>query len=159
MQAVDNDIGENGRITYSIKSGKGKNKFRINPDNGHIFAIKPIEFDGEYELIIRAEDHGVPKRSQTTRLHMLIVPILEISENSPVIKTIQNTVEVTENDRPGFLVALIQATDKDGDYIWYNISGMYSKDFCCNPPPILSFPISNLEMQRQKVSSPIFISK
>lgn len=125
VQAVDNDIGENGRIIYSIKSGKGKNKFYINPDNGHIFAIKSIEIDGEYELIIRAEDCGTPKRSQTTRLHMSILPVLEISKNPPIIKTIHNVVEVTENDHPGFLVALIQATDKDGDYIWYNISGMF----------------------------------
>ncbi|KAL9905398.1 fat-like cadherin-related tumor suppressor homolog isoform X2 [Glossina fuscipes] len=128
VQAVDNDVGENGRVSYSIKSGKGKNKFRIDSDNGLIFVTKFIESDGDYELIIRAEDHGSPKRSQTARLNVVVLPILEISPNAPIIKTQDSVVEVTESDRPGFLVTLIQAVDKDNDYLWYNISDGNERD-------------------------------
>ncbi|XP_073842383.1 FAT atypical cadherin kugelei isoform X2 [Musca autumnalis] len=121
--ATDNDAGENGRISYAIKSGKGRNKFRIDVDTGLIYAIKPLEVDSEYELIIKAEDHGVPKRSQTARLNVLVVPILNVSNVPPSIRTINSLVEVTESDKAGFLVTLIQATDEDSEHLWYNISG------------------------------------
>lgn len=123
--ATDNDIGDNGRISYFIKSGKGKNKFRIDADTGLIFALKPLDSESEYELIIKGEDNGIPKKSQTTRLNVVIVPIINISPYPPRIKTLNNLVEVTESDKPGFLVTLIQATDEDNDYLWYNISGKY----------------------------------
>ncbi|KNC25725.1 putative Fat-like cadherin-related tumor suppressor [Lucilia cuprina] len=123
IQATDNDIGDNGKISYSIKSGKGKNKFRINSETGLIYVIKPLDPDGEYELVIKAEDYGLPRKSQTARLNVVVIPILEESSFPPKIKTENNVVEVTESDKPGFLVTLIQATDEDSDHLWYNISG------------------------------------
>jgi protocadherin Fat 1/2/3 len=45
------------------------------------------------------------------------------SENPPVFKTNNQSVEVTESDEAGFLVALVQASDKDGDPLWYDILG------------------------------------
>lgn len=33
-------------------------------------------------------------------------------------------VEVTESDREGYLVTLIQGYDEDGDFLWYDIVGM-----------------------------------
>lgn len=32
-------------------------------------------------------------------------------------------MQVTESDQAGFLVALMQASDKDGDPLWYDILG------------------------------------
>jgi protocadherin Fat 1/2/3 len=32
-------------------------------------------------------------------------------------------VEITESDQAGYLVALIQASDEDGDLLWYDIIG------------------------------------
>ncbi|XP_055371961.1 fat-like cadherin-related tumor suppressor homolog [Condylostylus longicornis] len=119
--AIDNDSGENGRVTYAIKSGKGKTKFRIHPDTGVIYAAKPFEADTEYDLAVRAEDNGQPKRSHTTRVNVVVVPIPDISEHAPIIKSSEHEVEVTESDRPGFLVTLIQATDEDNEQLWYDI--------------------------------------
>lgn len=126
--AIDNDAGENGRVTYAIKSGKGKAKFRIHPDTGVIYAAKVFEPDTEYDLAIRAEDNGQPKRSQTIRVNVVVVPIPKESEHPPVIKMMDQKVDVTENDRPGYFVALIQATDDDNDQLWYDIVGEYMFD-------------------------------
>lgn len=123
IQATDSDIGDNGKISYSIKSGKGKNKFRINPDTGEVYVVKQLDPEGEYELIIKAEDHGLQRKSHSTRLNIVVMPILKKSAFPPKIKTLDNTVEVTETDKPGFLVTLIKATDEDSDHLWYNISG------------------------------------
>uniref|UniRef100_A0A453Z051 Uncharacterized protein n=2 Tax=Anopheles gambiae TaxID=7165 RepID=A0A453Z051_ANOGA len=122
--ATDQDIGENGRVTYSIKPGRGKaKKFRIDPDTGVIYAARTFEIDTEYDLLVRAEDHGVPKRSQQARVVVAVVGVPLESENAPVVKTGDQHVEVTESDAPGYLVTLIQASDADGEQVWYDIVG------------------------------------
>ncbi|XP_043649668.1 fat-like cadherin-related tumor suppressor homolog isoform X2 [Drosophila teissieri] len=124
VHAIDSDSGENGRITYSIKSGKGKNKFRIDSQRGHIHIAKPLDSDNEFEIHIKAEDNGIPKKSQTARVNIVVVPVNPDSHNAPLIvrKTSENVVDLTENDKPGFLVTQILAVDDDNDQLWYNIS-------------------------------------
>ncbi|XP_032575014.1 fat-like cadherin-related tumor suppressor homolog isoform X2 [Drosophila sechellia] len=124
VHAIDSDSGENGRITYSIKSGKGKNKFRIDSQRGHLHIAKPLDSDNEFEIHIKAEDNGIPKKSQTARVNIVVVPVNPNSQNAPLIvrKTSENVVDLTENDKPGFLVTQILAVDDDNDQLWYNIS-------------------------------------
>lgn len=121
--AIDRDSGENGRVTYSIKPGKGKAKFRIHADTGVIYAAKTFEPNTEYDLVVRAEDNGLPKKTQTTLVNVIVVAIPTINEHRPQIKTSDQHVQVTENDVPGFLVTLIQAYDDDNDQLWFNIIG------------------------------------
>jgi protocadherin Fat 1/2/3 len=119
--AFDKDIGENGRITYSIKSGKGKAKFRIHPDNGIVYAAKSFDQDS-YDLVIKAEDNGIPKKVKTTAVHVQIVDAPDDSIHPPKIISSDQTVDVTENDQPGYLVTFFQAEDEDNDRLWYEIS-------------------------------------
>lgn len=130
MLAIDRDAGENGRVTYAIKSGKGRAKFRIHPDTGVIYAAKPFEADSEYDLMVRAEDNGVPKRAQTSRVNIVAVPVPKHSDHVPQVKSNNQHVEVTENDSPGFLVALVIAYDEDDDQLWFDIVGKLAL-FCC----------------------------
>lgn len=84
-----------------------------------------------YILQIRAADHGEPQRSHQTRVSVQVVEAPKESENPPVFKTNNQSVEVTESDEAGFLVALVQASDRDGDPLWYDILG---KDIFRNSP-------------------------
>lgn len=120
MLAFDKDIGENGKITYSIKSGKGKAKFRIHPDNGVVYAAKNLDQDS-YDLVIKAEDNGNPKKVKTTAVHVEIVDAPDDSLQPPKIISADQTVDVTENDQPGYLVTYFQAEDGDNDRLWYDI--------------------------------------
>lgn len=52
MLAFDDDIGKNGEISYSIKSGRGKAKFKIHPTTGVVYAQKPFEAGQEYDLMV-----------------------------------------------------------------------------------------------------------
>ncbi|XP_037960460.1 fat-like cadherin-related tumor suppressor homolog [Teleopsis dalmanni] len=123
VHAFDSDFGENSRITYSMKSGKGKSKFRIDSKTGAIYLLNYLDKATEYDLIIRAEDNGSPKRSQTARMSIVSVFVSQKSKHPPVIKTVDNVVKVTEGDPPGFFITLIQAGDVDGDRLWYIING------------------------------------
>ncbi|XP_066592660.1 fat-like cadherin-related tumor suppressor homolog isoform X2 [Prorops nasuta] len=119
--ANDEDIGDNGKITYSIKAGRGKGKFKIHPTTGMVYSQRSFEAGQEYEMLIRAADNGEPQRSHQTRVSVQVVESPKESEHPPIFKTNNQSVEVTESDEVGFLVALIQATDKDGDPLWYDI--------------------------------------
>jgi protocadherin Fat 1/2/3 len=50
--AQDEDIGKNGKIQYSIKSGKGKGKFKIHPDTGMVYSQKGFEAGQEFDMIV-----------------------------------------------------------------------------------------------------------
>ncbi|XP_076298680.1 FAT atypical cadherin kugelei isoform X2 [Lasioglossum baleicum] len=119
--ADDKDIGDNGKIQYSIKGGRSKGKFRIHPTTGMVYSQRGFEAGQEYEMLIRAADSGEPQRSHQTRVSVQVVEVPKESENPPVFRTNNQSVEVTESDEVGFLVALVQATDKDGDSLWYDI--------------------------------------
>lgn len=83
-----------------------------------------MDSDNEFEIHIKAEDNGIPKKSQTARVNIVVVPVNPNSQNAPLIvrKTSENVVDLTENDKPGFLVTQILAVDDDNDQLWYNIS-------------------------------------
>ncbi|KAJ8667841.1 hypothetical protein QAD02_009504, partial [Eretmocerus hayati] len=119
--AHDADVGKNGKIQYSIKSGKGKGKFKIHPDTGMVYALRGFEAGQEFDMIIKASDEGEPSRSHQARISVQVVEVPSESPNAPSFKNASQNIEVTESDSIGFLVALMQATDKDGDTLWYDI--------------------------------------
>ena len=45
------------------------------------------------------------------------------SANAPVFVQTHRTVPVLENFRVGQMVELVQASDPDGDRVWYSITG------------------------------------
>ncbi|XP_048512093.1 fat-like cadherin-related tumor suppressor homolog isoform X4 [Athalia rosae] len=119
--ANDRDVGANGEIQYSIKGGRGKGKFKIHPTTGMVYSQRGFEAGQEYELMIRAVDGGEPQRSHQTRVSVQVIEAPKDSAAIPVFQTTNQSAEVTESDQVGFLVALVQAHDKDGNALWYDI--------------------------------------
>ena len=56
---------------------------------------------------------------------MTAIPVKSNSEHPPTILNTEQQVQVTESDDVGYLVALIQGSDKDGDKLWYKIVGKF----------------------------------
>ena len=50
--AHDKDIGSNADIDFSIKSGKGNGRFKINPKNGIIYATRDFIAGTEFDLTV-----------------------------------------------------------------------------------------------------------
>jgi len=78
---------------------------------------------------VRATDHGVQQRSQTSRVTLHVVEVPDESPHPPSLKTVSQQVTITESDAPGFLVGVIQAEDKDKDHLWYQIIGKHRDSF------------------------------
>lgn len=87
-------------------------------------AFIEITFHLSYQ--IRATDGGTPSKSNSVRVNVVVLPIPETSEHPPRIKQSNQQVDVTEGDTAGFFVALIPATDEDGDHLWFYLDGEYS---------------------------------
>ena len=45
VSAVDRDSGQAGRVSYSIVSGDGTDKFNIDRDSGALSVISPLDYE------------------------------------------------------------------------------------------------------------------
>ena len=70
--AHDKDAGDNADIDYSIKSGRGHGRFKINPKTGMISSDREFRSGEEHDLTIKAVDNGRPRQSATTRLRITV---------------------------------------------------------------------------------------
>ncbi|KAL0101976.1 hypothetical protein PUN28_018495 [Cardiocondyla obscurior] len=100
--AVDNDSGDNGRISYVITSGNEESQFTVGYESGIVGLAKPITKPANLE--ITANDHGSPPRKAVLKLSLnpitaqasgpprllLPHPIAKISENLHVGSHVMN---------------------------------------------------------------------
>lgn len=75
--AVDNDLGDNGRVSYIISGGSGSEFFSLGYDTGILTLAKPFSNKSVSEgqklfLNITASDHGTPNKKTSTVLQLQI---------------------------------------------------------------------------------------
>ncbi|XP_064641440.1 cadherin-87A-like [Lineus longissimus] len=122
VRAKDPDSDLNSPITYGFrvnnKMVEKTNEFRINNITGQIRAQRVFDREetDKYLLHVSAADHGVPSFVTTIDL---VVLILDVDDNLPEFPRFRNgsvlpyQFSVGEDARPGSLVGIIEATDKD----------------------------------------------
>uniref|UniRef100_A0A8C5SAR6 Cadherin domain-containing protein n=1 Tax=Laticauda laticaudata TaxID=8630 RepID=A0A8C5SAR6_LATLA len=106
ISATDEDTGENARITYILEDNIPQ--FRIDPDTGTITTLMELDYEDQasYTLAITAHDNGIPQKSDTTYVEILI---LDANDNAPH----EFDIFVEENSPVGSIVARISAVDPD----------------------------------------------
>ena len=110
--ATDNDLGENGRVMYSITGGNANSAFTIESRMGKLFVAFLLDYEEQssYNLTITASDQGLqPKESSLE----VTIKILDENDNAPVFPTGTVTREITENIETGTRVYTVAATDVD----------------------------------------------
>lgn len=82
IRATDADTGSNAAIRYAIIGGNTQNTFQIDSTSGDVILVKPLDYEAvkNYKVIVRAQDGGMPAKSNTTQL---IVRIKDVNDNSP----------------------------------------------------------------------------
>lgn len=50
--AHDMDVGPYGDLDYSIKSGRGKGRFKVHPKTGVVYSQKPFQPGQEFDLMV-----------------------------------------------------------------------------------------------------------
>ncbi|GBP84748.1 Protein dachsous [Eumeta japonica] len=111
--AIDEDSGDNGRISYYISSGNDHTYFSMEYDTGKLSLSKKYALDigrirpRQYKLNITASDHGIPfpKQSQMT----LIISLQESRNIPPRFAEPYYKTNISEDIRPGSFVIRVTA--------------------------------------------------
>ena len=109
--AKDADVGDNGRITYSIL-GSGVQFCRVNPVTGTVSASTVLDYELMQQLVVQIEarDNGNPSLASTVTLNMTI---LDIDDEPPVFTEGRYVFSIQENLPPGQMVDQVRAGDPD----------------------------------------------
>ncbi|XP_053799825.1 cadherin EGF LAG seven-pass G-type receptor 1 isoform X3 [Vidua chalybeata] len=110
ISATDEDTGENARITYVLDDNIPQ--FRIDPDTGTITTLMELDYEDQasYTLAITAHDNGIPQKSDTTYVEILI---LDANDNAPRFLRDRYQGSVFEDVPLSTSVLQLSATDRD----------------------------------------------
>ncbi|MFT7803874.1 protocadherin-16-like [Arapaima gigas] len=109
--ADDLDQGQNGQVTYSLKSSSVSGLFKIDPLTGSIStaAIMDREIWTHTKLVVTATDRGSPRLAGSATLTVIIV---DVNDNSPTIP-LPREVRVPENTLIGTEITQVTGNDVD----------------------------------------------
>ena len=117
--AQDQDTGRNAELRYSLQANITEQLFQINPITGSLMNIHPIsdEFiNGSIELIVTAEDQGVPSRSGSVIVTVMIFEEIGIV---PVFNQSVYNVSVLEGRPAGTHVITVLASSTISDIQYF----------------------------------------
>lgn len=112
IRATDADAGGNSAIRYAIIGGNTQNTFSIDSQSGDVNLVKPLDYEAvkTYKLNVRAQDGGMPAKSNTTQL---LVKVKDVNDNSPRFHASLFHEAVSESVPVGYSVLKVQAYDAD----------------------------------------------
>ncbi|XP_072251862.1 protocadherin alpha-2-like isoform X7 [Leuresthes tenuis] len=126
ITALDPDIGENAKVTYSLLGGFSKHipitsVLNINSETGEIVSLQSFNFEElkTFQFKVQATDSGVPPLSSNVTINIFI---LDENDNSPTILAPYsehgsvNSESIPYSAEAGYFVAKIRAVDADSGY-------------------------------------------
>eukprot|EP00062_Callorhinchus_milii_P016460 gi/632967881/ref/XP_007900225.1/ PREDICTED: protocadherin-10-like [Callorhinchus milii] len=128
-RAQDPDVGINSIQTYELVTNE---YFSLNIQTRNVGGKSPElvlektldrEIHSNHELVLIAKDGGIPERSGTVAISIIVE---DANDNSPVYSQSVYRVSLPENTPRGTLVLTVNATDLDEGYnaeIAYSLSG------------------------------------
>nr|XP_020442185.1 protocadherin alpha-C2-like isoform X5 [Monopterus albus] len=128
VKARDSDVGENARITYSVLYDNNPDVpvasyVSVKPATGEAYALRAFDFEKlrEFHFQIKAQDNGVPPRSNVATVYVYII---DQNDHAPrIVYPPANGSRATEtlmkNAEAGVLVSKVTAWDGDaGQNAW-----------------------------------------
>ncbi|KAM9852933.1 protocadherin-16-like [Aulostomus maculatus] len=111
VAADDLDQGQNGQVTYSIRSSSMSGLFKIDPLTGSITtaAIMDREIWTQTKLVITATDRGTPRLAGSATLTVIII---DLNDNSPMIP-LPREIRVPEDTLIGTVITQVTGNDVD----------------------------------------------
>lgn len=153
VEAIDNDSGSSGVVTYSIV-GDGDDHFSIT--NGVVTTLDSFdrEMNSSFEIIVMASDFGVPNRTSNVSV---LVTVLDVNDQVPMFEQEVYEARVSEFENTNFVFLTVRASDGDegkNAEITYRVSGENSNDFYAisNSDGTVSIALQN-KLNHERVSS------
>lgn len=112
--AFDNDIGDNGKVKFSLPLEYHSVPFIVMP-NGIIQTNDLLnrEYKNLYEFVVIASDYGAPSKNSTARIK---IGVLDINDNAPQILyplQVNGSIKVSHLTPANSVVAKVEAFDPD----------------------------------------------
>ena len=109
VSAVDDDTGDNARLTYTMVDNDA---FRVDPATGDVIIKTPLDREQVpgYTLTVTATDHGRPAKSDTADID---VAVTDVNDNAPKFLQASYAARVSEDAIVGVSVLTIAAVDED----------------------------------------------
>uniref|UniRef100_A0A8C3EH97 Cadherin EGF LAG seven-pass G-type receptor 2 n=1 Tax=Corvus moneduloides TaxID=1196302 RepID=A0A8C3EH97_CORMO len=123
ISATDEDTGENARITYVMEDSIPQ--FRIAAETGAVTTQMELDYEDQvsYTLAITARDNGIPQKSDTTYLEILVS---DVNDNAPQFLRHSYQGSIYEDVPPFTSVLQVSATDRDSGLngrVFYTFQG------------------------------------
>ncbi|XP_022237895.1 protein dachsous-like [Limulus polyphemus] len=113
VQAVDQDGGENGRITYSILGGNLYGVFDIDKTSGSLFTVREIDYEMTPEYILQVKALDSSTTNPRSSVISVKVDIEDVNDCAPVFEADPIIFSIPESTEPGSNVWKFTATDND----------------------------------------------
>ena len=133
--ALDEDVGSNAKVTYSIVSGNDGNVFQINGLTGVLTAVRLLNQSSKavYRLTVNATDGGSPKRFSSCSV---VVTVLPANNYAPQFSRPFYSFNVQEGTAVGIIFGTVSASDRDSGSngrIRYSLTGNHKDVFSVEP--------------------------
>ncbi|XP_070199271.1 protocadherin alpha-9-like isoform X2 [Littorina saxatilis] len=155
VRARDPDIGDNGKVDYTIFSPRGDPGVIID-ESGYIIATRFFDHERNHQLSfdVVATDRGVPKKSSTATV---ILTVQDVNDITPVFKQDYYEVQVPEDMKVGTTVGKVSAEDTDSNNngrVMYSLAWENPQEFAFYSPmdahiPLFVSPEGILTLERQ----------
>uniref|UniRef100_A0A915DAM3 Uncharacterized protein n=1 Tax=Ditylenchus dipsaci TaxID=166011 RepID=A0A915DAM3_9BILA len=116
LDAEDEDLGEFGRLTYTISSKEAANKifehFSLDEVSGVLTLKKSLDREQQqvYEIPVKVADGG--GLSDTA---IITIRVEDVNDNAPIFRQPVYRLKVLENEQIGYVLLKVQAEDTDAD--------------------------------------------
>ena len=124
FHAEDADDNDNSQISYELFPNEYPQLFHLNNQTGDLFLLKKLdrEYKSDYNLTIRAQDHGKYPSALSTETSCYI-QILDKNEFKPQFERKKYFFDQINETLPiNSSIGFIKAIDHDQDVIQYSIS-------------------------------------
>ncbi|XP_074840113.1 protocadherin Fat 3 isoform X2 [Carettochelys insculpta] len=151
--ATSKDVGTNAEITYLIRSGNEKGKFRINSKTGSISVLEALDYETckDFYLILEAKDGGTPALSAITTVN---INVTDVNDNAPKFTQETYNAVISEDAAVGDSVIILIAEDQDsptnGQIHFSIVNGDRDNEFSVNP--VLGIIKVKKKLDRERVS-------
>ncbi|XP_036431590.1 protocadherin beta-16-like [Colossoma macropomum] len=114
VSASDADNDGNGEIIYSITNTMDNVReiFEVDQNNGEVLVRGEIDFEKSrhYEIHFQATDEG-----GLTDSCKMLVDVIDANDNVPLINILTMTQKISEDSKPGTVVAMMNVQDPDSE--------------------------------------------
>ncbi|XP_039353238.1 protocadherin-16 [Mauremys reevesii] len=148
--ARDGDLGENGRVSYTLQAGNAEGRFHLNPSTGALSIVRALNREevSQHNLTVVAMDHGFPRRSS---MQLLTVLVLDVNDEAPAFERAEYEASVMENLPAGSPVLQLLATDCDlGANGHVSYGGLSGGPFSIHPQTGLVTTMHSLDRERRE---------